>query len=110
MISWLIDLEVNISFSKASVLIIKHTFSFSHTFLFFTGFLPAMEAASRGNYGLMDIITALHWVQENIAQFGGDPRNVTLLGHGYGASCAHLLMLSPMSKGIKQNCRCKNLF
>lgn len=58
-----------------------------------------METTSRGNYGLMDIITALHWVQENIAQFGGDPRNVTLLGHGYGASVAHLLMLSPMSRG-----------
>ncbi|XP_054709180.1 neuroligin-2-like [Uloborus diversus] len=66
------------------------------------GFLPAMEAASRGNYGLMDQIAALHWVQENIAQFGGDPRNITLLGHGFGASCAHLLMLSPMAKGLFQ--------
>ncbi|KAG8198343.1 hypothetical protein JTE90_021591 [Oedothorax gibbosus] len=66
------------------------------------GFLPAMEAQSRGNYGLMDQIAALQWVQENIAQFGGDPRNITLLGHGHGASCAHLLMLSPMAKGLFQ--------
>ncbi|CAL1282269.1 unnamed protein product [Larinioides sclopetarius] len=66
------------------------------------GFLPAMETTSRGNYGLMDQIAALHWVQENIAQFGGDPRNITLLGHGYGASCAHLLMFSPKSKGLFQ--------
>lgn len=67
--------------------------------VFLLGFLPAMEAQSRGNYGLMDQIAALQWVQENIAQFGGDPRNITLLGHGHGASCAHLLMLSPMAKG-----------
>ncbi|GFR27547.1 neuroligin-3 [Trichonephila clavata] len=62
-------------------------------------FLPAMEGTSRGNYGLLDQIAALHWVQENIAQFGGDPRNITLLGHGYGASCAHLLMYSPKAQG-----------
>ncbi|XP_015915685.1 neuroligin-4, X-linked isoform X2 [Parasteatoda tepidariorum] len=64
------------------------------------GFLPAMETTSRGNYGLMDQIAALRWVQENIAHFGGDPRNVTLLGHGFGASCAHLLMFSPRAKGL----------
>ncbi|KFM58800.1 Neuroligin-3, partial [Stegodyphus mimosarum] len=50
----------------------------------------------------MDQIAALNWVQENIAQFGGDPRNITLVGHGYGASCAHLLLLSPMAKGLFQ--------
>ena len=54
----------------------------------------------RGNYGLMDQVAALHWVQENIADFGGEPANVTLLGHGTsGAAAAHLLMLSPMAKG-----------
>ncbi|GIY70735.1 neuroligin-3, partial [Caerostris extrusa] len=46
----------------------------------------------------MDQIAALNWVQDNIAQFGGDPRNVTLVGHGYGASCAHLLMYSPKAQ------------
>ncbi|GFT59122.1 neuroligin-4, Y-linked [Nephila pilipes] len=66
------------------------------------GFLPAMEGTSRGNYGLLDQIAALHWVQENIAQFGGDPRNITVLGHGYGASCAHLLMYSPKAQGLFQ--------
>ena len=63
------------------------------------GFLPAsMDGnGARGNYGLMDLVAALHWVQENVAEFGGDPGNVTLAGHGHGAACAHLLMVSPMS-------------
>jgi carboxylesterase type B len=39
-------------------------------------------------------IAALHWVQENIDKFGGDPRNVTLMGHGTGAACVHFLMTS----------------
>lgn len=47
------------------------------------------------NYGLMDQIAALHWVQQNIALFGGDSGNVTLLGHGSGAACINFLMISP---------------
>lgn len=46
------------------------------------------------NYGLMDIIAALHWLQENIGAFGGDPQSVTLAGHGTGAACVHYLMSS----------------
>lgn len=42
----------------------------------------------------MDQIAALHWVQENIAFFGGDPKNVTLVGHGTGAACVNFLMTS----------------
>ncbi|XP_013148448.1 PREDICTED: neuroligin-4, Y-linked-like [Papilio polytes] len=47
------------------------------------------------NYGLMDQIAALHWVQQNIALFGGDAGNVTMLGHGSGAACINFLMISP---------------
>lgn len=43
----------------------------------------------------MDQIAALHWIQQNIGLFGGDPLNVTLLGHGTGAACIHFLMISP---------------
>ncbi|XP_064456167.1 neuroligin-4, Y-linked-like isoform X2 [Ornithodoros turicata] len=64
------------------------------------GFLPAMDGASRANNGLLDQIAALHWIQENIDVFGGDPRNVTILGHGHGGACVNFLMMSPMARGI----------
>ena len=47
------------------------------------------------NYGLMDQIAALKWVQQNIGHFGGDPESVTLFGFRTGASCVHFLMQSP---------------
>lgn len=42
----------------------------------------------------MDVIAALHWLQENIGAFGGDPQSVTLAGHGTGAACVHFLISS----------------
>lgn len=42
----------------------------------------------------MDQIAALHWIQENIAVFGGDQSNVTVVGHGTGAACVSFLMTS----------------
>ncbi|GIY50458.1 neuroligin-4, X-linked [Caerostris darwini] len=64
------------------------------------GFLPAVDRTARGNYGLLDQVAALHWIQENIEEFGGDADNVTIFGHGYGAAFVNLLMLSPMAKGL----------
>lgn len=68
-------------------------------FNFFAGFLPAVDGSSRGNYGIMDQVAALHWIQENVAEFGGNPKNVTVFGHGHGAACVNLLMLTPLTKG-----------
>ncbi|XP_049822578.1 neuroligin-4, Y-linked [Aethina tumida] len=61
------------------------------------GFLNANTdpySRSPANYGLMDQIAALHWIQENIAVFGGDPTNVTVVGHGTGAACVNFLLTS----------------
>lgn len=63
----------------------------------FAGFLNAnTDRYSKlpANYGLMDIIAALHWLKENIAAFGGDSNSITLAGHGTGAACVHFLISS----------------
>ena len=53
-----------------------------------------------GNYALLDTIAVLRWVQNNIAQFGGDPRNVTIFGESAGSSMSALLVASPLANGL----------
>ena len=55
------------------------------------------------NFGLLDQIAALKWIQENIAIFNGDRDSVTLLGHGTGAACVNLLLISPMAQSPSGN-------
>jgi para-nitrobenzyl esterase len=55
---------------------------------------------SSGNYGLLDQVAGLKWVQQNIAQFGGDPANVTLFGESAGSIDATTLMTSPLVNGL----------
>jgi para-nitrobenzyl esterase len=59
------------------------------------------SAAERsGNFGTLDTIRALEWVQENIAAFGGDPSNVTIFGESAGGRNVLSLLLSPRAKGL----------
>ena len=73
--------------------------SFSQRLFLFLGFLNTNVNPERkprmANYGMMDQIAALKWIQQNIAQFGGNPESVTLFGHQTGAAFIHLLMQSP---------------
>ena len=57
------------------------------------------DDVAQGNWGFMDQVQALKWVQENIAAFGGDPNQVTIFGQSAGASSVGLHMTSPYSKG-----------
>jgi para-nitrobenzyl esterase len=64
---------------------------------------PALtKEGATGNYGLMDQIAALKWVQANVASFGGDPKNVTISGESAGGISVLYLMLAPDARGLFQ--------
>jgi para-nitrobenzyl esterase len=66
------------------------------------------EFAFSGNVGMLDLIAAFHWVQENIAAFGGDPGNVTIFGESGGAGKVSALMGMPSAKGLFHRAICES--
>lgn len=89
------------SLAKRGVVFVSFNYRVGHL-----GYMahPGLSAESpegiSGNYGILDQVHALHWVRENIAAFGGDPDNVTILGESAGGHNIGTLIASPLGKGL----------
>uniref|UniRef100_A0A9J8A8A7 Carboxylesterase 2b n=1 Tax=Cyprinus carpio carpio TaxID=630221 RepID=A0A9J8A8A7_CYPCA len=64
------------------------------------GFFSTGDEHAPGNYGFLDQVAALQWVQENIHSFGGDPGSVTIFGESAGGISVSTLILSPLASGL----------
>ncbi|XP_037672104.1 cocaine esterase isoform X2 [Choloepus didactylus] len=64
------------------------------------GFFSTGDKHATGNWGYLDQVAALHWVQQNIAYFGGDPGRVTIFGASAGGTSVSSHIVSPMSQGL----------
>ncbi|HJS42469.1 MAG TPA: carboxylesterase family protein [Gemmatimonadales bacterium] len=92
-----------VQFANQGVLLV--TFNYRLGRLGFFAF-PALSREHpeelKGNYAYMDQIAALKWVQQNVAAFGGDPKNVTIFGESAGGVSVHIHLTSPRSLGLFQ--------
>ncbi|XP_052585063.1 pyrethroid hydrolase Ces2e-like isoform X2 [Peromyscus californicus insignis] len=64
------------------------------------GFFSTGDQHARGNWGFLDQVAALRWVQQNIAHFGGNPDQVTIFGESAGGTSVSFHVVSPMSQGL----------
>ncbi|XP_055476883.1 carboxylesterase 1D [Psammomys obesus] len=64
------------------------------------GFFSTGDEHSRGNWGHLDQVAALRWVQDNIANFGGNPGSVTIFGESAGGFSVSVLVLSPLARNL----------
>ncbi|MBB3260810.1 para-nitrobenzyl esterase [Paraburkholderia bannensis] len=90
-------------FAKEGVVIVTVNYRLGRFGFFAHPSLTAAAAQSGellANYGYMDQIAALKWIQRNIANFGGDPANVTLFGESAGGESVHNLLTSPQASGL----------
>lgn len=62
--------------------------------------LLSAEGEGAGNYGMLDLVAALRWVQRNAAAFGGDPGRVTIFGESAGGGCVARLLVMPAARGL----------
>ncbi|XP_063052895.1 carboxylesterase 5A-like isoform X3 [Engraulis encrasicolus] len=72
------------------------------------GYFSTGDEHAQGNWGFLDQLAALQWVQENIQSFGGDPNSVTIAGQSAGGISASMLLLSPLADGLFHRAICQS--
>lgn len=88
---------------KKGVLVVSFNYRLGvFGFLAHPGLARESGRDSSGDYGLLDQVAALKWVNRNIARFGGDPGNVTIFGESAGSFSVSALMASPLARGLFQ--------
>lgn len=87
------------SFAKNGIVTVNLGYRLG-VFGYYTEMELMAEEGTAGNFGLLDQIKALEWVRDNIAAFGGDPNNVTIVGESAGSACIDALCVSPLAKGL----------
>ncbi len=93
-----------VRFAKQGVVLVTLNYRLGRLgFFAFPALSSELPDDLKGNYGYMDQIAALKWVQRNIAAFGGDPKNVTIFGESAGGVSVQTLLTSPLSRGLFQN-------
>lgn len=91
------------AFAKQNVILVSINYRLGRLgFFAFPALSKEHPDEYKGNYGYMDQISALQWVQKNIVAFGGDPNNVTIFGESAGGVSVHSLLTIPTAKGLFQ--------
>ena len=80
------------------VVTINHRLTSSDTCIW--AMLPATTLHNRAMSGMLDVVAALRWIKDNIANFGGDPQRVTLFGESGGAGKVSVVCAMPAAKGL----------
>jgi len=90
-----------IQFAKQGVILVTFNYRLGRLGHFaFPALSKEHPEEPKGSYAFMDQLAALKWVQQNIASFGGDPKNVTLFGESAGGISVHVLLSSPLAGGL----------
>ena len=88
------------NFAKQGVVFVSLAYRLGAFGFLATPELSAESGHGSGDAGLLDMIAGLHWVQDNIAKFGGDPARVTIMGHSAGSSAVSILAASQLAHGL----------
>jgi para-nitrobenzyl esterase len=90
------------AFARQGIVVVSMNYRLGRLGFFAHPALLAANEGTVGNYGYMDQIAALNWVQSNIAAFGGDPQRVTIIGESAGGASVLALLTSPLTEGLFQ--------